>query len=482
MSPLPYESMLVLLAAMGLFLPLLKKGDRAWLLSVLALAASLALSVATLYLSMGSEPCYLFSKILRLDPYGSLFSTLALLGALLAVLASKPASKWTTSTSFYSLTLISMVGVCVIAFANDITVALAAWLLSSVASYAIVSLAKDEASAEGGVKYAIMGSASTVFLFMGTFILFLSAGTTLLSSTLRPIPLNPVFGGHTVLVLSILLVAAIGFKMGIFPFQAWLPDTYGGVHPSLIAFVIPMAKALALLALYRLIYPVAVQYPETWFVVASVFSVLTMFFGNLAALLQDDAQRMMAYSSIAHAGYFFVGFAGISALAGLDPKWAMMGLLIHYAAYSLAKVGIFAGLEEVKEKVGGVMLSDLSGLGKAHAHNLFHVADPPAEPHGCPTAPGVLGQAVPIRIRRRVIAPPRPSCHTQLGDIRRLLRQGHKGHVLLPGGLREDPGEGLATLLHNRLGDPDRAPGVGGVAFGRDGSSLTKFELPAPFG
>ncbi|MCD6511759.1 MAG: NADH-quinone oxidoreductase subunit N, partial [Thaumarchaeota archaeon] len=95
-----------------------------------------------------------------------------------------------------------------------------------------------------------------------------------------------------------------------------------------------------------------------------VFSVLTMFFGNLAALLQDDAQRMMAYSSIAHAGYFFVGFAGISALAGLDPKWAMMGLLIHYAAYSLAKVGIFAGLEEVKEKVGGVMLSDLSGLGR----------------------------------------------------------------------------------------------------------------------
>jgi len=364
MSPLPYESMLVLLAAMGLFLPLLKKGDRAWLLSVLALAASLALSVATLYLSMASEPCYLFSKMLRLDPYGSLFSTLALLGALLAVLASKPASKWTTSTSFYSLTLISMVGVCVIAFANDITVALAAWLLSSVASYAIVSLAKDEASAEGGVKYAIMGSASTVFLFMGTFILFLSAGTTLLSSTLRPIPLNPVFGGHTVLVLSILLVVAIGFKMGIFPFQAWLPDTYGGVHPSLIAFVIPMAKALALLALYRLVYPVAVQYPETWFVVASVFSVLTMFFGNLAALLQDDAQRMMAYSSIAHAGYFFVGFAGISALSGLDPKWAMMGLLIHYAAYSLAKVGIFAGLEEVKEKVGGVMLSDLSGLGR----------------------------------------------------------------------------------------------------------------------
>ena len=89
-----------------------------------------------------------------------------------------------------------------------------------------------------------------------------------------------------------------------------------------------------------------------------------MFFGNITALLQESVQRMMAYSSIAHVGYFLVGYAGLALLAGVNAHWAMMGIVIHYMAYSMAKVGIFSGLSETREKLGGVTLNHLKGLSK----------------------------------------------------------------------------------------------------------------------
>jgi NADH-quinone oxidoreductase subunit N len=349
-------SLIAILGGLGLIIPTIDyvKGTRTG--PYLALLATLLATLINL-LMMGKNGT-LFDGSLRVDPLSTYISIIASLGAFLVVLASLSQAKdWNTSPSLYSLILLSLLGVYFILYVNDVSVLIAGWALVAVASYAIVGMRKDYNSLESSAKYALMGVTSSSLMVLGLALVTGTIRTSSLSLS-GNLPTN-----SSLLVLGILiLVAAFGFKMGVVPFQGWLPDVYGGAHPLLVSFVSGVIKLISIGAFIRVLQPLIPLTGDYWFVAMAVLSIATMFYGNLAALVQKNVQRMMAYSSIAQAGYFLVAFAALSSAA--SKQIALQGIGLHVTTYVLAKVGVFIGLSYMARKGFDLTLDGLSGAGR----------------------------------------------------------------------------------------------------------------------
>ena len=325
---------------------------------MVAMVFALALSIGLLSLTLGGGSATVYSGALKVDFYGAFLFAVSSLGALLVTVASfRQTSKWSTAPSYFSLLLLTVLGVYYIISVNDLILLLAAWALVSVASYALVGIKKDENSLEGAGKYALMGIAASAFMLFGVAILYGVTGSTDINTIVRVAS----GGGMPVILLAvIMLVAAFGFKIGIVPFHGWLPDVYGGVHPLLISYVAGIIKVSGVAALLRIVYPFAPQLGANWLVLFAAFSIVSMTFGNVAALIQRNVQRMMGYSSLAHVGYMLVGFA--AATSGAGAIYGVQGVALHLASYVLATTGIFVALAYLVEKGVRTDLDGLAGL------------------------------------------------------------------------------------------------------------------------
>ncbi|MGC9019752.1 MAG: NADH-quinone oxidoreductase subunit N [Candidatus Methanodesulfokora sp.] len=347
-------SLIGILGCFGLVIPAVDyiKGVRTG--PYLALLATLVATIINL-LIMGKS-CTLFDGALRIDPLSTYISIIASFGSFLVILASfSQAKNWSTSPSLYSLILLSLLGVYFILYVNDVSVLIAGWALVAIASYVIVGIKKDYNSLEASVKYALMGVTSSSLMIFG---LALVIGT-IRTSSLSFLP----SASSSILVLgALILVAAFGFKMGVVPFQGWLPDVYGGAHPLLVSFVSGVVKLVSIGAFIRVLYPLIPSIGDYWFSAMAILSIATMFYGNLAALVQRNVQRMMAYSSIAQAGYFLVAFAALSSTT--SKQMALQGVGLHVTTYVLAKIGIFIGLSYMARKGFELTLDGLSGAGR----------------------------------------------------------------------------------------------------------------------
>jgi NADH-quinone oxidoreductase subunit N len=335
----------------------LKKRVSRWV-SLAALLVALGLSVGLMILTIGQRASLVYGDALKVDFFGAFLFTVVSLGALLVTLASfRETRGWTTAPSYFSLILIITAGVYYIVSVNDLVLLLAAWALVSVASYAIVGVEKDENSLEGAGKYALMGIAASAFMLYGIAVLVGMTGSTdigvIAGSALSSYPPSPMY-----FIAVIMLVAAFGFKIGVVPFHGWLVDVYGGVHPLLISFIAGIVKVSGVAALLRIVYPFAVVLGDRWVFLFAGLAIVTMTFGNVAALVQRNFQKMMGYSSLAHVGYMLVGFAG--ATSGAGAVYGVEGVGLHLAAYVLATMGIFVALAYFAEK--GIK-SDLESLG-----------------------------------------------------------------------------------------------------------------------
>ncbi len=325
--------------------------------SLAATLASILLSGALLYVTANQGASVIYNGALRIDSFGAFLFLVVSIGAFLSILASfNQTKKWTTAPSYFSLILLITVGVYYLISVNDLVLLLAAWGLVSIGAYALVAVKKDQAALEGASKYALMGVTASAFLLFGVAILIgLTGATTDMSliartATSANLPL--------VLVALIMLVVGIGFKIGIVPFHGWLPDVYGGVNAITISFVASILKVSGVITLLRIVYPFAAVLGDRWLILFSVLSIITMTFGNIAALIQRSVQRMMAYSSIAHVGYILVGFAAATSAAGA--VYGLQGIALHLTAYVLATSGIFVALSYLAEK--GIK-TDLDGIG-----------------------------------------------------------------------------------------------------------------------
>jgi len=351
-----------ILAGAGLSIPaldyiLIRRRRTAPYLTLATLAAALAIYTVMAVSLASSSSIVVFGGALRLDFYGAFLGVLVAAGALLVAIASLPeVSKWPLSPSFYSLVLLALTGVEVMLYIADLVVLLVTWALVAVASYVLVGIKKDEPSVEGAAKYALMGVASSSLMVYGIAILYGLTGSTAL-------PLKSPQQGFLLFSAGVLLlVASFGFKLGVVPFHGWLPDVYGGVHPLVVSYIAGVVKVVGIIALVRVLYPLGPALGVKWTQLLAILSIATMTFGNVVALVQQNVQRMMAYSSIAHAGYLLVGLAAAISPAG--KSYGIQGVALHMTAYILAKVGIFLGLAYLARKGVELTLAGIRGVGR----------------------------------------------------------------------------------------------------------------------
>ncbi|MGD9318053.1 MAG: NADH-quinone oxidoreductase subunit N [Anaerolineae bacterium] len=339
-----------------LFLPREQKSRLAWLGLVGVLAA--AVMSYTIW-DGGAET---IQDMLVADGYALFFNLIILTAAALAILFSVEYAERVglARGEYYTLLLLSTAGMMLMAASvNLVTIFLALEILS-IALYVLVGLDRARLrSSEAALKYLLLGAFASGFLLYGMALLYGQAGTTSLEG-LHDYAVS--LGGDypTLLMVALgLMIVGFGFKVALVPFQMWTPDAYEGAPTSVTAFMSVGAKAAGFAALGRVVLYALGDLNGDWVWVLAVLSALTMTVGNLAALRQTNLKRMLAYSSIAHAGYILVGVAAYNELG-------TSAMLFYLFAYAFMNVGAFAILIAVgrfdSSAEGGETLNDLTGL------------------------------------------------------------------------------------------------------------------------
>jgi NADH-quinone oxidoreductase subunit N len=312
------------------------------------------------------NPGSAFSGLVAADPFSIFFSHLVGLVAVLVILAAAPYldRERLADAEFYALVLFATAGMGVLASAQELLTAFIGLELSSISSYILAGYRRDTLkSGESSVKYFLLGSFATAFFLYGIALVYGVTGTT---NLLRMDAADPT---STMLKLGLaLILIGLGFKVAAAPFQIWTPDVYEGAPTPVTALFSAGPKAAAFALLLRIFADVHAA-TQFWFWAFWILAALTMFAGNLGALLQTNIKRMLAYSSIAHAGYILVAFAAVTNLAakdneiGASPAYA--AVLFYLLTYALVKVGAFT----IVSQFGGagekhLQLDDFAGLGE----------------------------------------------------------------------------------------------------------------------
>jgi NADH-quinone oxidoreductase subunit N len=256
------------------------------------------------------------------------------------------------------LLLFSVVGMAFLATANDLITLFVSLELLSFALYILAGLARrDRRSQEASLKYFVLGSVASALLLYGMALLYTATGTVELASIGSALGL--VTTPRVVAVLGLgLVTVGIGFKVALAPFHLWAPDVYQGSPTNVTAFMAAAVKAAGFAAMLRL-YLVAFPALESlWVPILSVLAAITMLYGAYLAIVQRDLKRMLAYSSVTHAGYATIGVVA-SSDAGLS---STLWYLLTYAVATVGAFGCVIAIERLRR--GEVTLLDLRGLGR----------------------------------------------------------------------------------------------------------------------
>lgn len=292
------------------------------------------------------------------DWFTSLIVTIALADTLIILAFSYNTLKQSPEGgAFIATLLLSIAGLMGLSHSGTLLMLLTSWTLVSATSYALIALLKDKFSASGATKYGLMSLASSMLLLLSL---------AFISTQDKNLAITQLADGKLEAFLAALVFssAALGFKAGIFPFHAWLPDTYGVSDPYPISIVAAISKSAVILAFYKLSIIIGPSIASQWLILIGALSVLTMTYANITALLQKGFQGLLAYSSIAHAGYILVGIAALTTPTAKAP--AMYGLLMQLTTYTFAKTGLFLLAKLVRQTgTPPIRLEQLNGLSKA---------------------------------------------------------------------------------------------------------------------
>jgi NADH-quinone oxidoreductase subunit N len=338
--------------------PLVPRPRHGVLAGVALIGAALSL-VATIFPALYQGVAY--SGLFRADDF-SLFVHWIVCGvAFLAILGSIDYLKREDldAGEFCALILFATAGMGVMAGAHELLTAFIGLEMSSIASYILASYRRDEPrSNEAAMKYFLLGSFATAFFLYGIALSFGATGSTHLNL------MTPLANDSAPSLLKIglgLIFVGLAFKVAAAPFQLWTPDVYEGAPAPVTALLSTAPKAAAFALAMRILASIDAA-PPIWFWALWVAAVLSMFAGNLAALVQTSLKRMLAYSSIAHAGYILVALA--AAAATDHPEAGIAAALFYLVSYAMVKMGAFL----IVAQLGGpgerhVEIEDLAGLG-----------------------------------------------------------------------------------------------------------------------
>ncbi|MGD2077078.1 MAG: NADH-quinone oxidoreductase subunit N [Chloroflexota bacterium] len=256
---------------------------------------------------------------------------------------------------YYYLMLFSASGMMLMSMANDLILIFLALELLSIPLYVLSGFARPRVdSEESALKYFLLGAFASGFLVFGIAMVYGATGTTALPQVLD----SAAAGGSLLYAGAVLVLVGLAFKVAAVPFHMWTPDVYEGAPTSVTAFMSVGAKVAGFAALIRIFIYALPDISDAWVPALAVVAALTMIVGNVVALAQRNMKRMLAYSSIAHAGYVMMGVT-----AAIASDQGMSAALFYLLAYLFTTLGAFAVVITVERKDNqGVMLDDYKGL------------------------------------------------------------------------------------------------------------------------
>ena len=350
-----------LLLLVDLFIPQGRKQWTGWLGLIGLLAAGAGMLP---WPSSGSLTG--FGGMIVVDGFAFFLNVIFILSGVLAILLALNYLPRTgiERGEFYILLLFTLSGMMLMAQAADLIVVFLALELLSIPLYILSGFARPRPSSEeSAMKYFLLGAFSTGFLVYGIALTYGATGTTNLSAILAAAQSGAATTG-LLLAGAALILVGLGFKVAAVPFHMWTPDVYDGAPSVVTAFMSVGAKAGGFAALLRVFVIAFPNLAPQWAGIAALIAALTMTLGNFAAIAQSNIKRMLAYSSIAHAGYILMGLvAASSSKAGLT-DFSVGAALFYLLAYALTNLGTWAIVIAVERAEGeGLSLDDYAGLG-----------------------------------------------------------------------------------------------------------------------
>jgi NADH-quinone oxidoreductase subunit N len=348
----------IVLAVFGMIVmvldPLVDERSSQKMLGGIALGGSLAALVATLF--QAQYPGLGFWNMVRVDSFSVFFHVLVSVVTIIVILSSYEymSVQGIRAGEYYALVLFGAVGMSLMSSAVELVLIFIALEISSIATYILAGFRRRAAiSSESSVKYFLLGSFATAFFLYGVALMFGATGSTsitVISDALRSgqIPVLAYVG-------IALMFVGLAFKVAAAPFHVWTPDVYEGAPAPVVGFMSTAPKAAVFAVLLRIMFEVNAP-GRLWLI--WVVAALSMTLGNLGALVQDNVKRLLAYSSIAHAGYLLVAFAAL-------PNNGIPAAMFYVASYATMNVGAFAVISHIGgQRERYVTVEDYEGLGR----------------------------------------------------------------------------------------------------------------------
>ncbi len=331
----------ILLLALGVLIliidPFLKKDEaRRPFLGWFTVYGLLFILVTSLLFARPSDPSSFFGRMLRFDWLGFAFEMLFIFAAGVTALFFMDAEHLNRRAEAYLLLLAATLGMCLMACSADLVMLYLAIETTSIPLYLLAGFLKnDDRSTEAGFKYMLFGALTSAILLYGFSLIYGFTGKTGL------LDLSAYFSSFNLVAVGITFLVLVGlaFKVSLFPFHFWAPDVYEGAPTPVAGFLSTASKAAGFVVIIRLFTTVFPIISVDWTLIVAILATLTMTVGNLIALAQKNIKRMLAYSSIAHAGYAMIGVVAFSQLGVASAVFYLIGyVMTNLLAFGIAGI------------------------------------------------------------------------------------------------------------------------------------------------
>ncbi len=347
------ELLLLILALVVLGVDLALPAERKRSLGVWTAAGLIIVLLVSLLAPVPEETA--FGGLVRADPLGRVFRAMFLLGGILVALMSMDFRPLRQDGPYYGMLLFSLLGMCLMAVAENLVMLYVAMELTSISAYVLVGyLREDTLSAEAGLKYMLFGAFTSAVMLYGLSLLFgLTGGTgyTEVAAALRAAPFSLAMVGF------LMVLVGFGFKVAMVPMHFWTPDVYQGAPTPVTAFISVASKAAGfavMLRAFRFIFP---SLGGEWVALIVAISAVTMTLGNIFAVWQKNIKRMLAYSSVAQAGYILIGVAAASRLG-------IAASAFYLIVYTVTNIAAFATVVLISNLTGSEDIESFAGLSR----------------------------------------------------------------------------------------------------------------------
>ena len=317
--------------------------------------------ILSILLDKPSQPALAFGGMVRYDMLAFVFKMIFIFGAGITALFMMDVEKVGKRAEAYVLLVAATIGMNLMAASSDLVMLYLAIETTSIPMYVLAGfLLDDKKSTEAGFKYLLFGAMTSAVFLYGLSLVYGFTGTTQFAG------ISAYFSGVNAVSLGVILlvIVGIGFKISLVPFHFWAPDTYEGAPTPIAGFLSTASKAAGFAVLLRLFLSAFPQIAANWQLLLSILAVLTMTLGNLAALAQTNIKRLLAYSSIAHAGYALIGLIANNQLGVTGVVFYLMAyILTNLAAFGIIMAfGRITGSDEIRSYDGMSRRSPYLGL------------------------------------------------------------------------------------------------------------------------